>query len=136
METNDLPTEYIDIYACGGCGEYAEAVRVHEPGKVWRMKCEACNRVSEGLSLMELVENWNRDHGDAMGIPIPVKEAKKIADKYGYDQVVIIARYTGDDGVEHVTTYGRNKAHCEVAAKIGDFLKHKIMKWVSETKHE
>jgi hypothetical protein len=55
------------------------------------------------------------------GHPIPIKAAKQIADDYGYDQVVVIARCVGNDGKEHVTTYGRNKAHCRAAAKIGDF---------------
>jgi hypothetical protein len=51
--------------------------------------------------------------------PIPVKVAKRIADSYGYDQVVVIARRVGDAPEpfsEHVTTYGR-------------FLKHPIMGW-------
>lgn len=61
--------------------------------------------------------------------PIPVSAAKHIAKTYGYDQVIIVARMVGDDGVEHCTTYGRDKAHCAVAARCGDFLKHKVMGW-------
>jgi hypothetical protein len=61
--------------------------------------------------------------------PIPISTAKQIAKAYGYDQVVIIARDIGEDGGEHVTTYGTDKANCEVAARIGDFIKHKIMGW-------
>lgn len=61
--------------------------------------------------------------------PIPVSAAKRVADEFGYDQVVIIARKVGDGGVEHVTTYGKDKANCDVAARIGDFLKHKVMGW-------
>ena len=64
--------------------------------------------------------------------PIPVEQAKILASEYGYDQVIIIARKVGDDGGEHVTTYGVNKAHCSAAAKIGDFLKYKIMGWTKE----
>jgi hypothetical protein len=60
---------------------------------------------------------------------IPVSAAEHIAKAYGFDQVVIIARSVGDTGGEHVTTYGRNKVHCEIAAKIGDYIKHKIMGW-------
>ena len=63
--------------------------------------------------------------------PIPISAGKIIADKYGYDQVIIIARKTGLDGGESVTTYGINKTHCRIAAMIGDFLKRKIMKWDS-----
>ena len=61
----------------------------------------------------------------------PVSAAKHIAEKYGYDQVVVIARKVGDGGGEHCTTYGRDKANCAVAARIGDFLKYKVMGWAS-----
>ena len=59
----------------------------------------------------------------------PISEAKRIASDYGYDQVVIITRKCGDGGAEHCTTYGVNAEHCSVAARIGDFLKHKVMGW-------
>ncbi len=67
--------------------------------------------------------------------PIPISAAERIAKDYGYDQVVIIARKTGDDPMphgEHVTTYGVNREHCDAAAYIGDFLKYKVMGWVKE----
>lgn len=63
--------------------------------------------------------------------PIPISAAEGITKKYGYDQVVIIARKVGDDGCEHVTTYGVDPAHCEVAARIGTTLKHHLMGWPS-----
>ena len=65
-------------------------------------------------------------------LEIPVSAAKDIADRYGYDQIVIIARRVGDEPDphgEHVTTYGRDKAHCGVAARVGNYIKHKIMGW-------
>lgn len=62
--------------------------------------------------------------------PIPVSAAERIAKAYGYDQVVIIARAVGEG--EHVTTYGRDKPNCDVAARIGNFLKYKVMGWVRE----
>lgn len=62
--------------------------------------------------------------------PIPISAAKQIAEEYDYDQVVIIARRV-DQG-EHVTTYGKDKANCDVAARIGDFLKYKVMGWVKD----
>ena len=67
--------------------------------------------------------------------PIPISAAKTIADAYSYHQVVIVARRVGDgaDGGEHVTTYGVDKANCAIAARIGDFLKTKIMKCREET---
>lgn len=66
---------------------------------------------------------------------IPIKAAKHIADTYGYDQVIIIGRKVGEDPDphgEHCTTYGRNTAHCSVAAAIGDFFKYKLMEWTKE----
>lgn len=66
---------------------------------------------------------------------IPIKAAREISEKYGYDQVIIIARRCHDTPEPHgesVTTYGRTKEHCDVAAKIGNFLKYKIMKWTNE----
>lgn len=60
---------------------------------------------------------------------IPISAARKVAETYGYDQIIIIARKIGNDGGEHCTTYGKDKANCDVAARIGDFLKFKIMKW-------
>lgn len=62
--------------------------------------------------------------------PIPIKRAEEIAKAYGYDQVIIVARAVGEG--EHVTTYGRDRANCDVAARIGDFLKYKIMGWARE----
>jgi len=67
--------------------------------------------------------------------PIPISAAERIAKDYGYDQVIIVARRVGDDpdpNGEHVTTYGRNRDHCAVAARIGDFLKFKIMGWTRD----
>jgi len=66
---------------------------------------------------------------------IPIAAAQRIADDYGYDQVIIIARKVGDDPAphgEHCTTYRVDKTHCAVAARIGDFLKFKVMGWVKE----
>lgn len=67
--------------------------------------------------------------------PIPISAAERIAKDYGYDQVIIIARKVGDapdPHGEHCTTYGINKAHCEVAARAGDFLKYKVMGWATD----
>lgn len=63
--------------------------------------------------------------------PIPISAAKRIAEDYGYDQVVVYARRVGSDPNphgEHMTTYGRNRTHCSVAAQMGDVLK-RFMKW-------
>lgn len=59
--------------------------------------------------------------------PIPISAGKRIAEEFGYDQVVIVGRRVG--GFEHVTTYGKDKENCRVAARMGDFFKHKLMGW-------
>lgn len=64
--------------------------------------------------------------------PIPISAAKRIAKEYEYDQVIIYARKVGESPNlhgEHVTTYGVNKDHCNVAARIGDRLKYKVFGW-------
>ena len=68
--------------------------------------------------------------------PIPVHVARSIAEEYAYDQVIIFARKVGEDGMEHLTTYGRDEVHRGVAARVGDFLKQKIMGWAEEVTHE
>jgi hypothetical protein len=50
---------------------------------------------------------------------IPIVAAETIGKAYHYDQVVIYARRVGDDSIEWVTTWERNRAHCDVAARIG-----------------
>jgi hypothetical protein len=60
---------------------------------------------------------------------IPIAAAREVAERWGYDQIVIIGRKVGSDGGEHVTTYGVDRANCDVAARIGDFFKHKLMGW-------
>jgi hypothetical protein len=65
---------------------------------------------------------------------IPISAGRRIAEEYGYDQVVIMARKVGQDGGEHVTTYGVDASHCSVAAAMGDKLKQ-IMGWPSGEWH-
>lgn len=65
---------------------------------------------------------------------IPIHAAKTIAEDYGYDQVIIIARKVGEGGGEHCTTYGIDKTNCEVAANAGDFLKYKVMQWAKDNR--
>lgn len=72
------------------------------------------------------------DKVDAPMLPIPIAAARKIANEYGYSQVIIIGRRVGEHGGEHCTTYGVDKANCDVAARIGDFLKFKVMGWTRE----
>ena len=68
-------------------------------------------------------------------LPIPSDAAREIAERYGYDQVVIVARRVGQDPApfgDHLTTWGSSTAHRSVAARVGDFLKHKVMGWKTE----
>jgi hypothetical protein len=63
--------------------------------------------------------------------PIPIAAARRIAEDYGYDQVVIIARRPGADPDpygEHVTTYGIDRVNCDVAARMGNAVK-RFMGW-------
>jgi hypothetical protein len=60
--------------------------------------------------------------------PVPIAAARRIAEEYGYDQVVVYARKVGSDGGEHLTTYGVDKVHCRVAARMADVLR-KFMGW-------
>lgn len=64
---------------------------------------------------------------------IPISAAKRIAEDYGYDQVMIYARKVDPDGGEHMTTYGVSKAHCNAMAKIAKFLQTTIMGWTEKT---
>lgn len=64
--------------------------------------------------------------------PIPISAARRIAEDYGYHQIVVIARAVGEHGSEHVTTYGADREHCAVAAHIGEFLRTKVMGWPCE----
>lgn len=62
---------------------------------------------------------------------IPIAAARRIAEDYGYDQVVIYGRRVGADPApngEHLTTYGVTKEHCSVAARIAETLK-RFMGW-------
>ena len=63
---------------------------------------------------------------------IPISEAKRIAEEFGYDQVVIVGRRVGSEVEvhgEHVTTYGTTREHCRVAALTGDTIKKRILGW-------
>lgn len=64
-------------------------------------------------------------------LEIPIEAAEAIAKNYGYDQVVIYARRVGSlphPNGEHMTTYGVNKEHCAVAAKMAAKLQN-YMGW-------
>jgi hypothetical protein len=71
--------------------------------------------------------------------PIPIAAAKRIAEEHGYDQVIIYARRVGEKPAphgEHMTTYGVDQAHCDVAARIGERLQRELLGWRSVKDHE
>nr|VFK20873.1 MAG: hypothetical protein BECKLFY1418C_GA0070996_10808 [Candidatus Kentron sp. LFY] len=47
---------------------------------------------------------------------IPISAAKEIAEKYDYDQVIIVV----------------DKHHCDIAARFVNFLKYTVMGWHDE----
>lgn len=57
---------------------------------------------------------------------VPVAAAKRIAKQYGYDQVLIVTRKVGPDGVQWHTTYGRNREHCDAASRIMRWLEQQM----------
>lgn len=61
------------------------------------------------------------------GTKIPISDAKEIATKRGYSQVIIHA-YDRNTGIQHVTTWGKNKEDCANAAEGGNAIK-KLLKW-------
>lgn len=77
-----------------------------------------------------------RKHDPPRRVPIPVSAAARIAKEYGYDQVIIFARLTGEDGGEHLTTYGKTRAHCGVAADCGRYLRREILGWYEKKPDE
>lgn len=62
---------------------------------------------------------------------IPIAAAQEIAERYGYDQVVVIGRKVGsepDPCGEHITTFGVDDQHKHAAALAGRALQ-RFMQW-------
>lgn len=62
-----------------------------------------------------------------------IEWAKDFANKFNYDQIIVIGRRVGrdlDKGGEWVTTYGKNAEHSMIAGKIGQFFKYRVMGWL------
>ena len=54
---------------------------------------------------------------------IPINRAKEIAEKYGYEKVIILAVTEREDRIQFwLTTYGKDKGLCARAKRIGDFF--------------
>lgn len=61
---------------------------------------------------------------------IPIDEAKSIADRLGYDQIIIVGWHK-ETGTESITTYGNNPEQSRMAAEGGNFVK-KALGWPPE----
>ena len=66
-------------------------------------------------------------------VDVPIDAAKRIADEFGKDQVIIVC-WDKRHGRTHVTTYGKTTEECEQAAKGGNFVK-KALGWPDELCH-
>jgi hypothetical protein len=64
------------------------------------------------------------------GKRIPITQAKEIANKFGYSQVIIHA-YDGETGMQCITTFGKSLADCKNAAEGGNAIK-RLLKWDEE----
>ena len=51
----------------------------------------------------------------------PISRARKIAKDFNLDQVLILGRSVSG-GYQTMTTYGKDRAHCRMAAQLGDAL--------------
>jgi hypothetical protein len=102
------------------------------PDAVQQMHAPALDRMSNETLILELKRRGYKVYPEKR-VRIPISAAAHIAKTYGYDQVIIYARKVGNapnPHGEHMTTYGVDKANCDAAATIGDFLKDEIMGWV------
>ena len=64
---------------------------------------------------------------------IPIKALKEFANKYGFDQVIIIAK-SNKPNVENVATWGRSIEDCKSTAVSGNNLK-RHMGWPESLCH-
>ena len=72
-----------------------------------------------------------------MGVRIPIKEAKRIATEYDYEQVIILAQKKHEnpnwlDG--WVTTYNADKSKCKFLGKIGAILIYNLRAFYTNKK--
>lgn len=52
---------------------------------------------------------------------VPISAAKEIAKKYNKAQVLLLC-WEEETGLTHITTYGINKKHCDMAAAGGQVV--------------
>ena len=63
-----------------------------------------------------------------MGKRIPIKTARDIVKKYGYDQVIIWAQ-NNSEHIQHVTTFGKSVVDADQACQGGNYIKRKFLGW-------
>lgn len=66
-------------------------------------------------------------------INVPISAAKRIAEEFQKDQVIIVC-WDQVHGKTHVTTYGKTKIDCAQAAQGGNFVK-RALGWPEELCH-
>jgi hypothetical protein len=66
-------------------------------------------------------------------VDVPIDAAKRIANEFEKDQVVIVC-WDKRHGKTHVTTYGKTIEECEQAAQGGNFVK-KALGWPDKLCH-
>ena len=59
---------------------------------------------------------------------IPITAAKKIANDFIWQQVIIVA-WSPKEGTTHVTTYGKTLDDCKKAAENGNLIKKNLLGW-------
>jgi len=55
-------------------------------------------------------------------VDVPIEAAKRIAKEFDKNQVIVVC-WDNKHGKSHVTTYGKSKLDCALAAKGGNFVK-------------
>ena len=61
---------------------------------------------------------------------IQLSEMEGLCTKYGFDQVIVLARKVGEGGYENLGTHGVDMEHSTAAEAIGEHLRKDVMGWV------
>lgn len=64
----------------------------------------------------------------------PIAAAKRAAQEYGWDQIVVAVR-DPDTGRQMVVTWGKTKEDCESAAAVGNQVKRDHLGWPEHLCH-
>ena len=66
-----------------------------------------------------------------MSLPlISLEDMEALLERYGFDQIIVLARKLGEDGYENLGTHGTDMEHSNAAAAIGEHLRKEVMGWV------